>query len=47
MISGGDFDAFLSHICLHRFNLLPLDYLKLTANEKAFIMASVELSEEE
>jgi len=42
----GSFEAKAAHYCLHRFNILPSDFLKLSRNEKAFIIASISVKGE-
>ncbi len=39
---NSDVDASYAHYCLHKFNMLPSEYLKLPRSERQFIIASIQ-----
>lgn len=41
LIEGGDPDANFAFYCLHKFHLLPHEYLALPQNERAFVIACI------
>lgn len=38
-----DGDAVYAHVALHRFNILPLQFLDMDRKEKAFVIASIKI----
>lgn len=43
LIEAGDADANYAHYCLQKLHMLPGEYLELDAEEKAFIIASIQI----
>lgn len=39
-------EAAIAYYCLHKFNMLPSQYLSLPRNERAFIVASIQIKAE-
>lgn len=39
----GDYEACIVNYCLHKFHILPHEFLALPIRERAFIIASVQL----
>ena len=46
-INGGDGEAAYAHYCLQKFHWLPSFFAELDRNEKAFVIASIDLRVEE
>lgn len=47
LIKEGDFEANIAYYCLHKFNMLPSQFLALDRQERAFIVAAIEIKVEE
>ena len=45
--NGGDGEAAYAHYCLQKFHWLPSFFSELDRNEKAFVIASIDLRVEE
>lgn len=39
----GDIDANIAYYCLHKFHILPSQYIELDEQEKAFLIAAIEI----
>ena len=47
MIKEGDAEANYAHYCLQRLHILPSVYINLTPEERAFVVASIDIHAEE
>ena len=41
-----DSDSFLGYYCLHKFHWKPTDLLNMSREEKAFVLAAIEIKAE-
>ncbi|MBP5426832.1 MAG: hypothetical protein J6Y29_02930 [Clostridiales bacterium] len=42
-MNGGDVESCVAYYCLHKLEILPSQFINLPVNEKAFIVASIQL----
>ncbi|HAB60565.1 MAG TPA: hypothetical protein DCE48_07655 [Lachnospiraceae bacterium] len=43
----GDSESNYAHYCLHKFHILPSEFINLDDNEKAFVIASIRVKIED
>lgn len=43
LINGGDYESNIAYYCLHKFNKFPSEYDNLPINEKAFVIAAIQI----
>ncbi|NFG22694.1 hypothetical protein FDF11_08300 [Clostridium botulinum] len=46
-MNGGDYEASIAYYCLHKFHKFPNEFLSLSKEEQAYVIAAIQIKAED